>query len=86
MRRSQLRTLGFVTDHAYVFIQNQFVRHGILNEVAVDELADVLPLIFRNTHQRLLFGVRKQNLADHVVPVIMPCAQLLHRSSTFTFP
>ena len=86
MRRSKLRALSFVADHADVFIQNQFIRHSVLNEVAVDELADVFLLVLRNTHQCLLFGVRKQNLADHVVPVVMPCSQLLHRLSTFTFP
>lgn len=77
VRRSQLCPLRLVADHAHILVHNELVRHGILDEVPAEKFPDVVPLLLRNAHQSFLFLIWKQHIPNDVVPVVVPCAQLL---------
>ena len=86
MRRTKLRSFRFVVDNANLFVGDRLIRHRVLNEIAAYEFTDVPSGLLRDAHQRFLFFVREQHIADHIVPVIMPGSQLAHDSFTITFP
>lgn len=86
MRIAKLGTLCFVADNAHILVNHQLVWHRVFDKIAADKFPDVLPFLGGDAHQGFLFRVRKEHIADDAVPVVMPCAQLLHVSVTSTFP
>lgn len=86
MGRSKLRAFRLIADNAHILVNNRLIGQGVLYEVSADEFPNVLPVLFRDTHQFFLLGIREQDFTDHVVPVIVPGSQLLHCSVTTTFP
>lgn len=86
MRRPELRAFRFIVDDAHRFVDDQLIRHRILNEISADELPDVPPSLLGDAHQGFLFLIRKQHITDDVIPVVMPGPLLFHALSTCTFP
>ena len=71
VRCAELRSFGFIVHDADILVNHQFVRQRVLHEMLFNERFDIR--VRRYAHLRLQFRIREQHVADHIVPVIVPC-------------